>query len=82
MADAQVVATERFARLLLDPARTPVGPSMAPWAAAFWNWFEREQGGDVNVPLTAAPDSLLSVWGVERSPSEPSTPQSGVKSQR
>jgi hypothetical protein len=55
-ADGQVVAGERFARILFDPARTPIGPSVAPRAAAFWNWFEHEQGRDQVVPLTPAPE--------------------------
>lgn len=57
-ADGRVVASDRFARILLDADRTPVGPSIAPRAAAFWNWFETDQGLPGAGGITPAPDVL------------------------
>lgn len=54
-ADGFVSAGPGFARCGFDRARTPIGPSVGPRAAAFWRFAEPEFGigaGDV----TAAPD--------------------------
>ncbi len=46
-ADGVVTAGEGFTRISFDPARTPVGPSVGPRAAAFWRFADDELGTDV-----------------------------------
>ena len=48
-----VTAGDGFTRVNFDPARTPVGPSVGPRAAAFWRFADAELGTDVG-PLEAA----------------------------
>ena len=60
-ADGFVTAGESgaggFVRLAADSDRTPVGPSFAPAAAAFWAFADRELGTDIG-PLVAASAAL------------------------
>ena len=46
-ADGVVTAGEGFTRISFDAARTPVGPSVGPRAAAFWRFADDELGTDV-----------------------------------
>ncbi len=50
-----VLAGPHFARCVWNPAVTPVGPSVAPRATAFWRFADRELATGLG-PLTAAPD--------------------------
>ncbi|MEM9745349.1 MAG: ATP-grasp domain-containing protein [Actinomycetota bacterium] len=57
VADGLVTAGSTFARCRFDVERTPVGPSIAARAAAFWRFAEPELGLDHSGgPLTPAPD--------------------------
>jgi hypothetical protein len=53
--DAVAVGAGDFVRATWDPARTPVGPSVGPRAAAFWEFLDGELGTAIG-PLEAAPD--------------------------
>lgn len=55
--DATVVAGPGYVRATLEPARTPAGPSVAPWAVRFWAFADRELGLGLG-PLTAAVDPV------------------------
>lgn len=54
-ADAVAVGAGDFARATFDPERTPIGPSVGPRAAAFWDFLDAELGTEIG-PLTAPPD--------------------------
>jgi hypothetical protein len=52
-----VLAGNGFVRCILDAARWPVGPSVAPAAAAFYRWCDDHLATGFG-PLTPAPDEL------------------------
>jgi len=51
----RVTAGDRFVRCIYERSATPVGPSTAPRAAAFWDFVAAETGADT-AGLTAAGD--------------------------
>jgi hypothetical protein len=53
--DAVAVGSGDFVRASWDPSRTPVGPSVGPRAAAFWEFVDGELGTSIG-PLQPAPD--------------------------
>lgn len=59
-ADALITAGQGFRRCRYEPTTTPIGPSTAPLAVAFWEFADRELGTDLG-PLTAPPDPGASV---------------------
>lgn len=53
--DALAIAGGGFARATFDPGRTPVGPSVGPRSAAFWNFLDAELDTSIG-PLDAPRD--------------------------
>jgi hypothetical protein len=58
-ADGFGVSGGGYARLFMTPARTPIGPSIGPRAAAFWRFYDEVTDAGLG-PLEAAPDVLRS----------------------